>query len=350
MLLTPGGSGGVREYADPVGFSTTREQIESVIEHARLQVKTAPSGEVPARSRMLSAICPHDDHIYAGSLYLPVMERVNAEHLILIGVFHRAWKYEVEDVLVFDDFESWKGPYGPLTVDGSFRKAVLAGLSGEDFLVSSDYHAVEHSLEAFVGFIQHFDRKASILPILIPYMNWDRLDKLAGDLAEAVAKVMKKNGWQLGRDVQILISNDSSHYGDQGWEGKDYAPFGSGPDGLAKAKERDLSLIREHLLGEPDPIKLRSLMYNLVDENDIHDYLITWCGRFSVPFGVDLTRHLATELGLPAPHGHLLGYGTSVELGELPVRDLGLGVTAPANLHHWVAYTSVGYFAPQSHY
>ncbi len=33
----------------------------------------------------------------------------------------------------------------------------------------------------------------------------------------------------------------------------------------------------------------------------------------------------------------------SESAGELPLRDLGLGTTAPSNLHHWVGYCAIGY-------
>lgn len=335
-----------RDFVDPVGFSTTKEQIEKVVEYS-----TKPSDgmiiekNLP-RGAMLSAICPHDDHIYAGPLYLPIMERISAKHLILIGVFHKARKWDVEDVLVFDNFESWKGPYKDLAVDQDFRKAVLTRLPKEDYAVNNEYHATEHSLEAFVAFLQHFNPDASILPILVPYMNWEKMDQLARDLSEAVSTVMKKNSWRWGEDVQILISNDSVHYGDQGWGGKNYAPFGTGVSGLMRAKERDLKLINRYLLEDIHPDKLKELLFSLVDDKDIYQYKVTWCGRFSVPFGVDFTYHLSKDLEQPVPRGWLIGYGTSVEMGELSVRDLGLGVTAPANLHHWVAYTSIGYFQP----
>ncbi len=335
-----------RDFVDPVGFSTTKEQIEKVIEYSRqvsdemIIEKNVPQGV------MLSAICPHDDHIYAGPLYLPIMERIQAKHLILIGVFHKARKWNVEDLLVFDDFKIWKGPYGKLSVDSGFRAAILNELPKKDFVINNEYHAAEHSLEAFVAFIQHFNPEASILPVLVPYMNWERMDKLAQDLSKAVSKVMGKNNWKWGEDIQILISNDSVHYGDQGWGGKNYAPFGAGVPGLKRAKERDLKLIDQYLLGAIDPDKLKELLYSLVDKKDVHQYEITWCGRFSVPFGVDFTYHLSKDLNKPPPKGSFIGYGTSVEMGELPVRDLGLGVTAPANLHHWVAYTSIGYFQP----
>jgi AmmeMemoRadiSam system protein B len=340
--------GVTRDFVDPVGFPTTSDQAEKVIEQSLMRGETQTDQSALPQSPMYSAICPHDDHIYAGPLYLPVMKRLSARHLVLIGVFHKAWKWDVEDALIFDDFETWKGPHGSLPVDTSLRSAILEELPDGDFIVNNEYHSVEHSLEAFTGFIQHFDPEAVILPILVPYMKWERVDSLARDLSEALSKVMKKKNWKLGRDVQILISNDSVHYGDQGWGGKNYAPFGTGIDGLKKAKERDMMLIQQHLLGTIEPVKTRKLLYHLVDEEDVRQYRVTWCGRFSVPFGVNLTYHLSSDLHQPVPRGILLGYGTSVELGELPVRDLGLGVTAPANLRHWVGYTAVGYFPPEA--
>jgi AmmeMemoRadiSam system protein B len=335
-----------RDFVDPVGFSTTKEQTEKVVEYSRQSAEAIVIEKNFPRSAMLSAICPHDDHIYAGPLYLPIMERISAKHLILIGVFHKARKFQVENLLVFDHFESWKGPYGTLAVDRAFRAAVLEKLPKKDFVVSNEYHTVEHSLEAFAAFIQHFNPEASILPILVPNMDWERMDQVAKELSKAVSAFMKKNNWKWGEDVQVLISNDSVHYGDQGWGGKNYAPFGTGIPGLMRAKERDLKLIEQNLMKEIHPDKLKRLLYSLVDNKDVHQYKITWCGRFSVPFGVDFTYHLSRDLNQSVPRGWFIGYGTSVEMGELPVRDLGLGVTAPANLHHWVAYTSIGYFQP----
>lgn len=340
-------SGGERELVDPVGFPTNKQQAEAVIKYAKKRSDEMTREENIPHSPMLSAICPHDDHIYAGPLYIPIMKRIHASHLILIGVFHKAWKWDARDVLIFDDFQTWKGPLGSVPVDVPFRSAVLDQLPGNDFLVNRKYHEVEHSLEAFLAFIQYFSPEAAILPILVPYMKWETMDRLALDLSRSVAKVMKKNGWKWGGDVQILISNDSVHYGDQGWAGKNYAPFGTGVEGLSRAKNRDLTIIRQHLLGIIEPEELRKMLYALVNEEDVTQYEITWCGRFSVPFGVDFSYHLSRSLNQPVPRGFFLGYGTSVEMGELPVRDMGLGVTAPANLHHWVAYSAIGYFTPQ---
>ncbi len=339
-------SGGERDFIDPVGFSTTREQIKAVVECARQHPERPSIEQQPPDGAMIAAICPHDDHIYAGPLYIPIMDRVMAKHLILIGVFHKARKWDVENLLVFEDFQSWKGPLGPLPVDNDLRSAVIKEMPEGTFVVSNEYHQEEHSLEAFVAFIQYFDPEASILPILVPYMGWERMEKLAEDLSHAVSKVAKARKWKLGEDFQIIISNDSVHYGDQGWGGKNFAPFGVGTEGLMKAKEQDMKLLREFILGTIEPAKLETFFHRLVDEKDIREYKITWCGRFSVPFGLNFVFHLAQGMGKGIPKGHFMGYGTSVELGELPVRELGLGVTAPANLHHWVGYASAGFFVP----
>ena len=38
-----------------------------------------------------------------------------------------------------------------------------------------------------------------------------------------------------------------------------------------------------------------------------------------------------------------MAYATSVSAPELPVREFGLGATAPANLHHFVSYPAVAF-------
>ena len=87
--------------------------------------------------------------------------------------------------------------------------------------------------------------------------------------------------------------------------------------------------------------------YTLVDAGDVRRYTLPWCGRFSIPFGLELLRDLAAKTGLATPEGHLLRTATSLSEPDLPVSqetlEAGLGFTAPSNLHHWVGYVTVGY-------
>ncbi len=101
--------------------------------------------------------------------------------------------------------------------------------------------------------------------------------------------------------------------------------------------------------GPLTPSKLHGLLDILVDPDDL-SYRVPWCGRFSVPFGLEVLRKVALETEGSAPRGKLLSYGTSLSGPELPVsaeaREGGLGYTAPSNFHHWVGYAAVGYLMP----
>ena len=58
-------------------------------------------------------------------------------------------------------------------------------------------------------------------------------------------------------------------------------------------------LIDRHgiVLVGPVPSGLPSVRLPVVDAGDLQTYRITWCGRFSVPFGLEFTRRLAGALG-----------------------------------------------------
>jgi AmmeMemoRadiSam system protein B len=331
-----------RPFRTGEGYADTKAQVEAVVKQSRENPAPGFEKSVVPPGPMLAAVCPHDDHALAGPVYLPVMERVKAPRLILLGVAHKAWKWKVENVLIFDDFAAWNGPLGKLSVDTDLRAGLLKAMAPEDVLISNEYHAEEHSLEAFVPWLQQFNCGSKIVPILVPYMSWDRMDALAAKITDALAAIAAKKGWEWGKDFQILISNDSTHYGDQGWDGKNYAPYGVGCDGLLKARENDLRMIDSYLKGPIQGERLKSLLYELVSEKDLKEYKVIWCGRFAIPFGLEFIRRLSERTGIPAPEGKLLAYSTSVELGRLEVKDL--PPTAPSNLRHWVAYTAIGFY------
>lgn len=341
----------LRGQRDSVGFVVTAEQAEDVVSQAvRLEAATLQEQDrrlgMEGNSGFLGGVCPHDDHLYASRVYVPLTERITAPRVVLIGVFHRARLWDLENRLVFDAFEAWHGPWGPVPVD-SLRGELLQALPAEDIVVDNAMHEMEHSLEAIVPFLQHRNRDVTIVPILAPYMTWDHLAILSDRLAGALATALDRHGWKLGEDVAIVISSDAVHYG----EDFEYAPFGSDPVGHVRAEAHDRVLADRHLTGPLVSSKLQGLLHTLVDETDVRRYRLPWCGRFSIPFGLEVLRKTAERIGEPVPVGHLLRYGTSVSEAELPVaretRDAGLGYTAPSNLHHWVGYAAIGYLAPR---
>jgi predicted class III extradiol MEMO1 family dioxygenase len=171
------------------------------------------------------------------------------------------------------------------------------------------------------------------------------MSELSQELADSIATIMKRNDWKLGRDLAIVVSSDAVHYGPD----FDHAPFGTGPDAYERAVQRDRRLASRFLEGPLSSTKLQGLLETLIDPDDL-EYRLPWCGRFSVPFGLEVLRKVAMDTQGVVPRGRLLRYGTSLSEPELPISDdlrkNGLGYTAPSNFHHWVGYASVGYVLP----
>lgn len=337
----------VRGQLDAVGFVVEAEEAEEVVrlaaelERDSLAAQDARLGMGPGDG-FLGGVCPHDDHLYAGRVYVHLTERITAPRVILVGVFHKARAWDLSDRLVFDSFGAWHGPWGPVAVD-PLRDELLARLGDDAVLVSNTMHCAEHSLEALVPFLQAKNRDVTIVPILVPYVTWGQVERLTDQLSTALAFSLNAHRWKLGRDVAVVVSSDAVHYGDD----FDHAPFGTDCAGYEQATARDLRLAGEHLEGPLEEARLRGLLEALVETEDVRRYRIPWCGRFSIPVGLELLRRTAAKTGLPVPVGHLLRYGTSLSEPVLPVsgavRERGLGFTAPSNLHHWVGYAAVGY-------
>lgn len=337
-----------RGQCDIIGFASTAEQMDAVfrqsVQLAELERKLLDERcGWNSETSFIAAVCPHDDYYYAGRLYALSLSRIQARCVILFGVFHKAKAFDCRDKLIFDSYRTWHGPYGPVEVS-PLREEILHRLPADDYIVSNDMQMVEHSTEAIVPFLQAFNRDAQIVSILVPFMDWVTLDRLADNLSQVLADICREKGWRLGRDLSLVFSADAVHYGDSGWGGGDYADFGTDVTGYQKAVKRDVELAENHLCGPLDREKLRAFMHSCVDSEDVRKYLITWCGRFSIPLGLNTASRLTETLENRSLAGTLLDYGTSVSEASLDVEGLGsLGQTAPNNFHHWVGYPAIGY-------
>jgi AmmeMemoRadiSam system protein B len=339
----------VRGQMDTVGFVVHRAEAEEVVAaaialEADAMVQQDRALGMQPTDGFVGGVCPHDDHLYAGGVYVHLTERIVAPRVILVGVFHAARLWGLRDRLVFESFASWHAPWGDLLVD-PLRDQILDVLPVDSFVVDNSMQCREHSLEALLPFLQHDQPQRTIVPILVPPMGWQRIEELSDRLAAAITSVMKQNNWELGRDLAIVVSSDAVHYGPD----FDHAPFGTDVTAYQRAVSRDRRLAESYLEGVLTSAKLHALMDTLVEPDDL-SYRLPWCGRFSIPFGLEVLRKVALATAGAAPTGELLKYGTSLDGPELPVsaaaRDGGLGYTAPSNFYHWVGYAAVGYQMP----
>jgi AmmeMemoRadiSam system protein B len=341
--------GKVRIPVDSIGYAVTAGQVERVVALSDSMIEAGALPFVlPSASSgagvMTGAIVPHDDYIYAGPYYTLVFDRLEADLVILFGVAHRARRIGLQGKLIFGDFDYWKGPMG-LTPVTPLRRKVIEKLPEEIVLVDGEFQAAEHSLEGFIPFIQYYrGTKTAILPILVTRFPGDSWEMASEAMTEALSAVLDEEGLELGRDAAVLISADCVHYGDEDWGGSGYAPFGTGKEGYAKATAQDIDIARSTLEGPVSAGKIAGFRERVERDDLEQPYKVTWCGVYSIPFGLAVLEGLAESQGMGAPVGHILGYGTSLEPGALPVGGTGLGATAIATDRHWVGYLAMGYW------
>jgi predicted class III extradiol MEMO1 family dioxygenase len=202
----------------------------------------------------------------------------------------------------------------------------------------------EHSVEAIAYWLKHINPQVEIVSILVPSASFERFQELSAHLGKALAGSMNARGWALGRDLAIVISSDGIHYGAD----FRYTPYGDGGvEAYTKALDRDRALLKGPLAGPISTGKVQAFFNAVVNPQNPDEYRMPWCGRFSIPFGLLLLDETARNLGLAAPTGHPLAFGTSISFPQIPVGDLRMGATAEANLYHFVSYPGVAYTLEQ---
>ena len=345
--ITVPSEGSTRGLVDLVGFPHTSGQMDRIAhmceeaEAVAIRANQERYGLDP-EMRFTFGICPHDDYMLAARVYIHVQRYIKAPTVILIGNAHWAETFGIRNQLIFGDFEAWQGPYGAVAIS-DVRDALQKVLRVDTYTVHGKLAETEHSLEALIPFLQYFNRNVQIVPIFIPHMDWDTMRRLGHDLAKAVSAVANERGWLLGRDIAVLCSADFQHYGDYGWSYYDYHPFGCDADGYKQATALDRRLIRDYLEGPAAHERVRGLFSELVDQEEISRYRVTWCSRFGVPFAVNFIIDLFEEIEGRVPEGILLKYGTTLSDPWLPLTDEGLGLTGDANLHLFVTFGALGF-------
>lgn len=324
----------LRHIHDTIGFAQYDWQMDSI--YSRLHIKDSPND-----LNWKAAICPHDDYKYAGRLYYESLKGINAPNIILIGVAHRARNFNLQDKIIFGDFTHWQSPYGMLKVS-SINDEIVKKLPTDVYVVHDSMQVLEHSLEAIVPFLHKKNRTIEIVPILVPYINYQTIDKISIDLANVVNGILKDKNWEFGKDLAVVISNDAVHYGDEEWSA-DLSPFGTDDEGTEKARQQDLEIIDKCLTQDISNTKIKKFTEYTVKQEDYKEYNWVWCGRYSVPFGLAFANKLNLLVNNEALKGTFIEYQSSIDHKLITVEDLGMGTTAIATQRHWVAYASIRY-------
>lgn len=320
----------VRGIRDSVGFCWDGRQMTRFIRFLDSTKRPAPPLHSP-----LAAISPHDDYLYAGRVYHPLFSALRAKEVVIVGVTHGTVRRAIGDpknVLILDTHEKWTGPYGPVACS-ELREWITRRMDPLLLRIDDRAHRLEHSIEALIPFLQHYNRDVRITPIMVTAAPLDSMNIIASRLATVIADYISSNRLRPGIDIAFIASSDANHYG------RDFGNAPWGEDGVSHetATGEDLRIVEECITGRIDTARVRDLASRLPGA--------MWCGRYSVPFLLMTVYHLCERLNLGEAEGTLFRYSDTFTERVLPVEGTGMGTTAPFSLQHWVGFLSAGFYS-----
>ena len=330
----------VRTICDNVGFCWQGDKLDIFINWLE---KNCTDTEFKSEN-LIAGISPHDDYLYAGKVYYPLYKLIDTKEVIIFGVTHGTVRKKINDpknVVIMDEFDRWKGPYDNVEVS-PLRDIIKHQLNPNNYIVSNTAQSLEHSIEALIPFLQHYNRDIKITPIMITGMTFEKMDSLSTELAKIISTYIKKNNLKLGEDIFFLISNDANHYGED---------FGNQPYGLDEeahlvATDNDKRIAAEAFDGFVFQNKIKNLSDKLWPETSLNlsaSNCPLWCGRYSVVFGLLTINKIVIESGRKLI-GKVFKYSDTWSEGVLPIKGTDMGITAPFSLKHWVGFLSAGFY------
>jgi hypothetical protein len=168
-------------------------------EHELRATVSAYLRQAPATSPTTpkALIVPHAGYIYSGGIAaagyaLIAPHRQTIRRVVLIGPSHRVY-LRGGALPRADAFET---PLGRVAIDSELRSALLAR---QDVLLSDEPHALEHSLEVQLPFLQTLFDDFTLLPIVLGAASPVYVASLLNDV------------WG-GPETLVLASSDLSHY------------------------------------------------------------------------------------------------------------------------------------------
>jgi len=159
-------------------------------------------GELPTHHRsperrIRAAIVPHAGYEFSGPIaalaYAQVAAERPPESVLVLGVDHHG---AGEGPALSD--VPWMTPLGPTPIDESLRKA----LTHPPVAVDEAAHALEHSIEVQLPFLEYVLPHPRFVPLQVPFDTLPELERVARVVADAVR----------GRDTLLIASTDFSHY------------------------------------------------------------------------------------------------------------------------------------------
>ena len=172
----------------PSDASELRATVENLLEHAKV-------GEAPTNSRTF--IVPHAGYVYSGGVAATVYARLqqtqpSLRRVVVIGPSHRVYLRGI----AIPQVDAFRTPLGEIPLDLQSKRALVRR---GDVILSDTPHALEHSLEVQLPFLQVLSDRFELIPLVVG-------DASAEHIASVLDEVIDDS------DTLLLASSDLSHY------------------------------------------------------------------------------------------------------------------------------------------
>jgi AmmeMemoRadiSam system protein B len=150
--------------------------------------------------RLVGVMAPHAGYVYSGAAAAwgyAAMARAGRPHaVVILGVNHRG----IGASIALSAAAGWETPLGISPVDRELGHQLLQ--LDADVQIDARAHALEHSLEVHIPFIQSVFHDVPIVPIAISAASFPAVQRLG----EALAVLARE------RTIVLLASSDLSHF------------------------------------------------------------------------------------------------------------------------------------------
>lgn len=152
-----------------------------------------------SQKKIIGAVLPHAGYIYSGYQTIHFFELLAKskeifDTFLILHPNHRSNEYDYAT----DECEKWLTPFGEISLDSEFIKAL-------DIPESERFHRHEHSGEVIVPFIQKYIH----YPVhIVPVSIGKQTPGTAREIAEKITSAVNKTG----KKVCVIASSDFSHY------------------------------------------------------------------------------------------------------------------------------------------
>jgi AmmeMemoRadiSam system protein B len=142
--------------------------------------------------------------MYSGGVAGAVFSQIQIpEAVVILGPNHRG----IGASIALAASGTWDMPQGPVRVNEDLAYSILNAPVPHQIQDDPDAHAMEHSIEVQVPFLQVLRPEVTIVPIALSHVSYTACEEAGEALAQGVRNY--------GKEVLLIASTDMTHYESQ---------------------------------------------------------------------------------------------------------------------------------------